>query len=41
MLTTEGSEYRMVVPRVQPGIYRFYCLPHRAYDMRGQLRITK
>jgi plastocyanin len=41
MLTAEGSEYRMVVPRVPPGIYHFYCLPHRAYDMRGQLRITK
>jgi plastocyanin len=41
MLTSEGSEYRMVIPRVPPGIYHFYCLPHRAYDMRGQLRITK
>lgn len=41
MLTQEGAEYRLVVPRVPPGIYHFYCLPHRAYDMRGQLRITK
>lgn len=41
MLTAEGSEYRIVVPRVPPGIYHFYCLPHRAYDMRGQLRITR
>jgi plastocyanin len=41
MLTVEGSEYRIVVPRVPPGIYHFYCLPHRAYDMRGQLRIEK
>ena len=41
MLTAEGSEYRIVVPRVASGIYHFYCLPHRAYDMRGQLRITK
>lgn len=41
MLTGEGSEYRIVVPRIPPGIYQFYCLPHRAYDMRGQLRITK
>ena len=41
MLTTEGGVYRMVVPRIPPGIYQFYCLPHRAYDMRGQLRITK
>ena len=41
MLTQEGGEYRIVLPRVPPGIYHFYCLPHRAYDMRGQLRITK
>lgn len=41
MMTTEGGEYRVVVPRMPPGIYHFYCLPHRAYDMRGQLRITK
>ena len=41
MLTTVGSEYRIVVPRIAPGIYHFYCLPHRAYDERGQLRVTK
>jgi plastocyanin len=41
MLTAEGMEYRIVIPRIAPGIYHFYCLPHRAYDERGQLRITK
>lgn len=41
MLTTEGGEYRMVVPRIPPGIYHIYCLPHRAYDERAQVRITK
>jgi plastocyanin len=41
MLTADGAEYRLVVPRVEPGVYHFYCLPHRAYDERGQLRITK
>jgi plastocyanin len=41
MLTAEGGEYRMVVPRIPPGIYHIYCLPHRAYDERAQLRITK
>jgi plastocyanin len=41
LLTENGAEYRMTVPRVAPGSYRFYCLPHRAYDMRGELRITK
>lgn len=41
MLTLEGSEYRLVIPQLPAGIYQFYCLPHRAYDMRGQLRVTK
>jgi plastocyanin len=38
-LLTEGSEYRVVVPPVPNGTYRFYCLPHRAYDMRGELTV--
>jgi plastocyanin len=41
LLTDDGNEYRITVPRVSPGVYHFYCLPHRAYDMRGELRITK
>jgi plastocyanin len=41
LLTPDGSEYRIVVPQIPAGIYHFYCLPHRAYDMRGQLRVTK
>jgi len=41
LFTREGGEYRIVVPRVAPGIYHFYCLPHRAYDERGQLRVTR
>jgi plastocyanin len=41
LLTREGSEYRIVVPRIPPGIYHFYCLPHRAYDERGQLRVAR
>lgn len=41
LLTAEGAEYRVVVPVLAPGTYDFFCLPHRAYDMRGQLRITK
>jgi plastocyanin len=39
LLTTSGAEYRMVVPQVPAGSYSFYCLPHRAYDMRGALTI--
>ena len=41
LLTLDGSEYRVVIPQLPPGNYHFYCLPHRAYDMRGQLRIAK
>ena len=41
LLTREGAEYQIVIPRVTPGIYHLYCLPHRAYDERAQLRITK
>jgi plastocyanin len=39
LLTTAGGSYRMVVPQVPPGTYGFYCLPHRAYDMRGSLTV--
>jgi plastocyanin len=41
LLTADGNEYRIVVPAIAPGLYSFFCLPHRAYDMRGQLRIAK
>ncbi|MBA3522403.1 MAG: hypothetical protein H0T90_07885 [Gemmatimonadales bacterium] len=39
LLTENGAEYRVVVPALPTGAYAFYCLPHRAYDMRGELRI--
>ena len=39
LLTHNGSEYRVVVPQLRTGTYSFYCLPHRAYDMRGELLI--
>lgn len=39
LLTATGKDYRVSVPQVPPGAYPFYCLPHRAYDMRGQLTI--
>jgi plastocyanin len=41
LLTSDGTEYRIVVPAIATGRYSFFCLPHRAYDMRGELRITK
>jgi plastocyanin len=39
LLTAPGAEYRVVVPSIPPGRYRFFCLPHRAYDERGELRV--
>lgn len=36
-LLTDGSEYRMVVPALTAGTYQFFCLPHKAYDMRGEV----
>jgi plastocyanin len=39
LVTASGGEYRMTVPQVPAGAYPFYCLPHRAYDMRGSLTI--
>jgi plastocyanin len=41
LLTPDGAEYRITVPSLPPGTYEFFCLPHRAYDERGVLRITK
>jgi len=29
----------MVVPQIPAGTYQYYCLPHRAYDMRGAITI--
>ncbi len=34
-----GAEYRITLPSLPAGDYRFYCLPHRAYDEVGTLTI--
>jgi plastocyanin len=36
-LLTDGSEYRIVMPALSAGSHRFFCLPHKAYDMKGQV----
>lgn len=41
LLTPDGAEYRLTVPSLPPGAYEFFCLPHRAYDERGVLQITR
>jgi plastocyanin len=38
-LLTDGSEYRVVVPALTAGAYRFFCLPHKAYDMKGEVTV--
>jgi plastocyanin len=35
ILTGEGEVLEIRVPRLSPGSYRFYCLPHRAYRAEG------
>lgn len=34
-----NAEYRITIPSLPAGEYRFYCLPHRAYDEVGVLVI--
>ena len=41
LLAPDGAEYRVTVPALAPGAYEFFCLPHRAYDERGVLQVTK
>ena len=41
VLDHPGAEYRIVIPALPPGRYRFFCTPHRVYDMRGELIVTK
>jgi plastocyanin len=37
LLGRNGMTYRVVVPQVPAGTYRFFCLTHRAYDERGEV----
>ena len=39
LLTEPGAVYKVVVPAIPPGSYPFFCLPHTAYDERGELRV--
>jgi plastocyanin len=39
MLAKNGEEYRFVLPRLPEGNYKYFCLPHRAYDMTGEVVI--
>jgi plastocyanin len=39
LLVREGETYRMMVPRLPSGRYRFYCLTHQVYEAAGTLVI--
>ena len=39
LVTRNDAEYRITVPAMPKGSYPFFCLPHRAYDMRGELTV--
>lgn len=41
ILVDAGLEYPIVVPDVPPGRYRFFSLPRLAYDMRGEVEVTR
>lgn len=41
LLTEDGQVYEITIPRLAPGSYRFYCLPHRAYRAEGTLRVVE
>ena len=41
ILDRSGAEYRFVVPVLPAGDYGFFCTPHRAYDMRGELIVVR
>ena len=41
MLAKDGQEYRLILPKIPAGKYRYFCLPHRAYDEAGEIIIEK
>ena len=40
LLTRVGQTLEIRVPRLSPGVYRFYCLPHRAYRAEGEMVVV-
>jgi plastocyanin len=41
-LREKGARYEITIPAALPaGRYPFFCLTHRAYDMRGELTVTR
>jgi plastocyanin len=40
LLVLPGDAYRVVVPALPPGRYRFFCTPHLSGGMRGELVVV-
>ena len=40
LLVLDGDTYKVVVPALPPGRYRFFCTPHMNGGMRGELVVV-
>jgi plastocyanin len=40
LLVLDGDTYKVVVPALPPGRYRFFCTPHMMGGMRGELVVV-
>lgn len=40
LLVLDGDTYKVVVPALPPGRYRFFCTPHLGGGMRGELVVV-
>jgi len=40
LLVLDGDTYKVVVPALPPGRYRFFCAPHLNGGMRGELIVV-
>jgi plastocyanin len=40
LLVLDGDTYKVVVPALPPGRYRFFCTPHLSGGMRGELIVV-
>ena len=40
LLVLDGDTYKVVVPALPPGRYRFFCTPHLSGGMRGELVVV-
>ena len=41
LMPQNGAQYRFRVPAMPAGRYVFFSVSHRAYDMRGELIVTR